>query len=177
MWRDPANAEFGDYALSGDVRHLDHEVDCSAIDLAASNLDMRMLKRGNTRKWTVIAAGLEAAATGLVLFVRPSLFAWLVFDAQFSDAGQALGRLTAIALLGLVLATWPSPDSATSPVRALLVYNLLATIYLLYVGIGGHLTGILLWPAIALHLIFSILLGRASLTTSEQTKSDTTGAS
>ena len=70
----------------------------------------------------------------------------------------------AIALFGLAIAACPRP-AATSPltssVRALLSYNTLATIYLLYVRIGGLLTGILLWPAIVLHAIFSILLGRA----------------
>jgi hypothetical protein len=119
-------------------------------------------------KWTIIAAPVEVAATGLVLFVRPSLFGWLVFGAEFSDAGRALGRLTAIAMFGLVLATWPAPVVTSHPassVRVLLIYNLIATIYLLYVGIGGQLTGVLLWPAVALHAIFSVLLGRAQLAT------------
>ena len=112
------------------------------------------------------ASAVEAAATGLILFVRPLWFAWLVFGAEFSDAGLALGRLTAIALLGLALATWPTPGATSQPassVRALLIYNMLATIYLVYVGVGGRLTGILLCPATALHAIFSILLGRAWL--------------
>ncbi len=133
------------------------------MSLVSAELDM--LKRVDAA-WTVIAAAVEAAATGLVLFVRPSWFAWLVFGAEFSDAGLALGRLTAIALLGLALATWPTPSATShlaSSVRTLLIYNVLATVYLIYVGVGGQLTGILLWPAIALHLIFSILLGRAWL--------------
>lgn len=117
-----------------------------------------MLKRVD--KWALPAAAVEAAATGLILFVRPQVFAWLVFGAEFSESGNALGRLTAIAMLGLVLATWPKPAATASSIRALLIYNLLATLYLVYVGIGGQLTGILLWPAVALHAIFSILLGR-----------------
>jgi Protein of unknown function (DUF1214) len=124
------------------------------------------MKYMGATKWILLAAAVEAAATGLVLFVRPSWFAWLVFGAEFSDAGLALGRLTAIALLGLALATWPTPVATShlaSSVRALLIYNAFATIYLVYVGIGGRLTGILLWPAAALHAIFSILLGRAWL--------------
>lgn len=123
-----------------------------------------MLKHIDVVKWTVVAAAIEAAATGIILFVRPSMFAWLVFGSKFSEAGEALGRLTAIALLGLVVATWPAPAAENSPpssLYALLIYNLLATIYLVSVGIGGQLTGILLWPAVALHLIFALLLGRA----------------
>lgn len=125
-----------------------------------------MLKRVETEKWTVLTAAVEAAATGLVLFVRPSWFAWLVFGSEFSDAGSALSRLTAIALLGLTLATWPLSGAAgplPSSVRALLIYNVLATIYLLYVATSGQLVGIFLWPAIVLHAIFSIVLGRARL--------------
>jgi hypothetical protein len=52
-----------------------------------------------------------------------------------------------------------------SSVRALLIYNVRAAIYLIYLGIGAQLTGILLWPAAALHAIFSIFLGRAWLVT------------
>jgi hypothetical protein len=120
----------------------------------------------NAVKWIVLSATIEAGATGLVLFIRPSLFAWLVFGAEFTDAGVALGRLTAIALLVLVLATWPTAAKTSdraSSVRILLIYNFLVAIYLIYVGIGGQLTGILLWPAVALHLIFALLLGRAEL--------------
>jgi hypothetical protein len=123
-----------------------------------------MLNGAKAAKWTVRAAAVETAATGLVLFVRPQLFAWLVFGGEFSDAGQALGRLTAIVLLALALATWPTPAAtAALSVRALLIYNLLATIYLVYVGVGGQLTGVLLWPAVALHAILTLLLGRAWL--------------
>jgi hypothetical protein len=125
-----------------------------------------MLKRVETEKWTVLTAAVEAAATGLILFVRPSWFAWLVFGREFSDAGSALSRLTAIALFGLTLATWPLSGAVgplPSSVRALSVYNVLATIYLLYAATGGQLNGILLWPAIALHAIFSIFLARAWL--------------
>ena len=117
-------------------------------------------------KWTVLAAAVEAAATGLLLIISPSLFGWLIFGAELSAAGQALGRLAGIALLGFTLASWPAAAAAShsaSAVRALLIYNLLATIYLGYLGLAGQLVGILLWPAVALHVVLSILLGRAWL--------------
>jgi len=41
-----------------------------------------------------------------------------------------------------------------------LTYNLLATIYLVYVGVHGAV-GILLWPAVAAHAALSVLLVRA----------------
>ena len=113
-------------------------------------------------KWIVPVAAVEAAATGLVLLIVPFLFARLILGAELSDAGLAMGRLTGIAMIGAGLAAWPTPASAqnVATVRALLIYNLLATIYLGYLGLAGQLVGILLWPAVALHALLSILLGR-----------------
>jgi hypothetical protein len=114
-------------------------------------------------RWIIVVAALEAAATGLVLIIIPSLFGWLILSAELSEAGQALGRLAGIVLLAFGLACWPPPaaaNQAASAVRALLIYNLLATIYLLYLGIGGKLVGMLLWPAVALHAILTILVAR-----------------
>jgi hypothetical protein len=47
--------------------------------------------------------------------------------------------------------------------RALLIYNLLATVCLFYLGLATDLTGVLLWPVVLMHAVFSILLGRAWL--------------
>jgi len=127
--------------------------------------------RVNTVRWIVLIAVVQAAVTGLVLIISPPLFAKLVFGAQFSEAGQALGRLTGIALLGFVLASWPAAAVASPSawaVRALAIYNLLAAVYLLYLGIGGQLVGILLWPAVALHAFFAIVVGRAWLGSAQQ---------
>jgi hypothetical protein len=74
-----------------------------------------------------------------------------------SEAGQALGRLAGIALLSFASTSWPDP-SARSVARAMLAYNLLATIYLLCLGIVGKPAGMLLWPAVALHLLLTLLL-------------------
>jgi len=123
-----------------------------------------MSNRVNTVTWTVRIAAAEAAAAGFVLIVSPLLFGRLIFGAELSEPGQALGRFTGIALLGFVLASWPISATASqliSAVRALAIYNVLAAIYLLYLGINGHLVGILLWPAIALHAILALLVGRA----------------
>lgn len=108
-------------------------------------------------RWVTTAAAVEAAATGLILLVSPVLFGWLIFAGELSEPGQALGRLTGIALLGFALTSWPDP-SAPSVTRAMLAYNLFATIYLVYLGIAGKSVGVLLWPAVALHLLFTVLL-------------------
>jgi hypothetical protein len=44
---------------------------------------------------------------------------------------------------------------------ALLALSLLATVYFIYVGMGGVNVGVLLWPAAATHLVLAILLARA----------------
>ena len=50
-------------------------------------------------------------------------------------------------------ACWPSGRSAAigePAFPAMLTYNTLIEVYLAYVGISGH-SGLLLWPAVALH--------------------------
>ena len=115
-------------------------------------------------RWIVLGAAVEAV-TGLVLIIVPSLFGRLIFGAELSEPGQALGRLAGIALLAFGLACWPASAAANQAappgVRALLVYNLLAAIYLCYLGIAGKLVGLLLWPAAVLHAILTVLVGRA----------------
>jgi hypothetical protein len=59
----------------------------------------------NVVKWAGLAAAIEAAATGVVLIITPPLFARLIFGAAFSEAAQALGRLTGIALIRFAMAT------------------------------------------------------------------------
>jgi hypothetical protein len=44
----------------------------------------------------------------------------------------------------------------------MLCYSLLATLYLAYLGIRGEWVGVLLWPAVVIHAILTILLVRAS---------------
>ena len=110
-----------------------------------------------------LAAVLEAA-TGLALMIHPPLVTRLLLGEGVSGAGMALGRVAGFALLGLGLACWPGLDSAaanTPALRALLSYNLLATVYLGYLGIGGQWVGSLLWPAVVIHAVLTILLARA----------------
>ena len=108
-------------------------------------------------RWVTTAAAVETAATGLILLLSPVLFGRLILGDELSEPGQALGRLTGIALLGFALTSWPDP-SARSVARAMLIYNLLASIYLCYLGVAGKSVGVLLWPAVALHLLLTVLL-------------------
>ena len=121
------------------------------VDLERSSWEQDVIK------WATSAAAIEAAATGLILLVSPALFGRLIFAAELTEPGRALGRLTGIVLLGFALTCWPVP-LAQSVTQAMLVYNLLAAIYLCYLGIAGTTVGLLLWPAVVLHLLFTVLL-------------------
>ena len=116
---------------------------------------------------TLLALGaVGEAATGLVLMVAPGTFVGLLLGAELSGVGTAVGRLAGVALLALGIACWPAPRPATgqaAALRALLTYSLLATIYLLGLGLGGVLVGRLLWPAVMVHALYTVLLGRAWL--------------
>ena len=48
------------------------------------------------------------------------------------------------------------------------------TLYLAYLGVTGNSTGLLLWPAVALHVILTTLLIRASCITCRTTNSSPT---
>lgn len=103
----------------------------------------------------VVAAAIEVIA-GVVLIISPSFVARLLFNADVNAAAEAVGRLGGFGLLGLGLASWPG----AAPVRGLLAYNVLAALFLIFLGIQGALLGRLLWPAAALHFVLAILLGR-----------------
>src|SRR5262249_2663667 len=89
-----------------------------------------------------------------ILIIRPSALVWLLLGTDLSQAGQALGRIAGFALLSLGLVCWPKREAAsgtTAAPLALLIYNLLVTIYLAALGVSGELVGMLLWPAVAIH--------------------------
>jgi hypothetical protein len=106
----------------------------------------------------VLAAVIEAA-TGVALLIVPSLVGRLLFGVELSGMALIVARLTGIALVALGVACWPG-----MPLGGMWTYNVAVTFYLAYAGFVGGSTGILLWPAVALHLILTALLTRASTT-------------
>ena len=108
------------------------------------------------RKVLIFTAVAEAA-TGLALLIAPSLVGQLLLGEQLTGIAIPVARVAGIALVALGVACWPGP-----PLLGMLIYSVAATLYLAYLGLAG-LAGMLLWPAVALHLLLSILLGRAWL--------------
>ena len=118
--------------------------------------------RGMTARMLALGAAGEVV-TGLVLAMAPALFIRLLMGVALSGPGIALGRLTGFALIALGVACWPLAEAGgRSPaVRALLAYGVLVTVYLVALGVDGALVGVLLWPAVVAHAIFTLLLARA----------------
>jgi len=103
------------------------------------------------------------AATGLALLVVPSLVGQLLLGEDLTGIAVAVARVAGIALIGLGVACWPGP-----PLVGMLTYSALVALYLAYLGFAVGLTGILLWPAVALHAILSVFLGRLWLAGDQQ---------
>jgi hypothetical protein len=85
----------------------------------------------------------------------------MLLGASLSDSGIGVARLTGIALLCLAVACWPSEGVATHHATlALFLYNLLASVYLGYLRVGGGFFSYLLFPACLLHGVLALLLAR-----------------
>ncbi len=116
----------------------------------------------NTMNLLLTFCALIETATGLALIAMPAVVVRLLLAADISGPSIALGHVAGFGLLSLGLACSPGRDATanTPPARAMLTYNVLATLYFVYVGIGGEWVGPLLWPAAALHAGLSLLLVR-----------------
>ena len=114
------------------------------------------------RQLLSLAAAIEAA-TGFALIIFPRAVSSLLLGADLAGAGIAVGRVAGAALFSLGVVCWMSREDAgkTAALTAMLTYNLLVAAYLMYLGFGGELVGILLWPAIALHAVLSLLFAYA----------------
>ena len=111
-------------------------------------------------KKALIFAAVGEAATGLALLIVPSLVGQLLLGEELTGVAIPVGRVAGMALIALGIACWPGP-----PLVGMLTYSAVVTLYLAYLGFAGGLMGVLLWPAVALHVVLSILLGRAWLAT------------
>jgi hypothetical protein len=110
------------------------------------------------KKLLALAAVVEAA-TGLALIVAPSLVGRLLLGAELTGVAMPVARVLGIALIALGVACWPGPA-----LLGMLTYGALVTAYLLYLALGGERIAPLLWPAVVLHAVLTLLLARAWFT-------------
>jgi hypothetical protein len=115
-------------------------------------------------KRVLIFAAVGEAGTGLALLIVPSLVGRLLLGEELTGTAIPVARVAGIALIALGVACWPGPPRA-----GMLTYSAAVTLYLAYVGFTGGLTGVLLWPAVVLHVILTAFLTRAS-TSDKETK-------
>ena len=79
---------------------------------------------------------------------------WLLFGQALGGIAVPVARVAGIALIGLGIACWPGPPKA-----GMLIYGSAVSLYLAFVGFAGGSARILLWPAVILHAILSVLIG------------------
>jgi hypothetical protein len=107
-----------------------------------------------TRVLALAAAG--EIVTGLALLITPAVVGQVLLGEELAGVAVIVARVARFALIGLGVACWPG-----TPLVGMLTYSATITLYLAYLGTTGNSTGILLWPAVVLHVILTILLIRA----------------
>jgi len=111
-------------------------------------------------KIVLAVAAVSEVATGLALLAYPSIVVRLLLGAEIVGVGDVVSRFGGIGLIGLGVACWPN-GSARQVLHGMLTYGTLAALYLTYIGVSGQGGGVLLWPAVVVHVILIILLLRA----------------
>ena len=101
-----------------------------------------------------IAAAIEVA-TGIAMLTVPSWVGRLLLGEALVGVAATLSRVTGIALIALGIACGPG-----TPLTGMLTYSAAVTLYLAYFGFTSGSPGALLWPAVALHAVLTLLLAR-----------------
>jgi hypothetical protein len=115
-------------------------------------------------KLFLVATAVIEAGAGLGLLALPNIAVKLLLGADISGAAIPLGRVAGVALLALALASWLARGHAASALTtasAMLLYNCGVAAVLPIAGVSG-MTGVLLWPAVALHVamaVWSVMMG------------------
>ena len=123
-----------------------------------------------TTKLLLAVAATFETVTGIVLIVAPNIVR-LLLGTDISSAVLVIARMVGVGLLLLGVACWPRVEGTIPRLRAMLIYNLLATAGLGYLRVSSQSVGKLLLPAVAVHAVLAILFVGAWL------KDHSTGAS
>ena len=111
---------------------------------------MRVARRGAR-----VLAAVGETATGVALLLAPSLVGQWLLGAELTGVAVTIARVAGIALIGLGVACWPG-----TPLLGMLTYSAAVALYLAYIGLAGGSSGVLLWPAVVLHAVVTVLLAR-----------------
>jgi hypothetical protein len=110
----------------------------------------------------LLFCSIAEATTGVALIILPSTVIQLLFGEDVSGLTLAITQFSGICLIGFAIACWPG-QNLIQALRAMTFYNLLVTIFFIYIGLSFLKTGILLWPVAILHLVLGALLINALL--------------
>lgn len=114
------------------------------------------------RFWLLLLTAIIEMMTGLLLLVLPPLPLDLLLGLkQVQPELLWVARLAGAAILAIgIMCCLARTDSQSPAQRSILLgmlfYNLAAASLLAYAGIGLSLTGIVLWPAVILHIILAL---------------------
>jgi hypothetical protein len=108
-------------------------------------------------KTPMMAAAIGELATGVALLLAPSIVGQLLLGTALTGVALNVARVAGIALIGLGIACWPGP-----PRLGMLVYSAAVALYLAFIGLTEATAGVLLWPAVVLHVVLTALLARVS---------------
>jgi hypothetical protein len=114
-------------------------------------------------------AAVAEALTGVALMAVPSIVGRLLLGTDLSGVTVPVARVAGMALVGLGVACYPG-EAASRGLSGMLAYSLLATLYLVYLGLDGEWVGSLLWIAATIHAALTVLLAASwfkTLTTLE----------
>lgn len=117
----------------------------------------KQVQRG-TETMTLIFVALAEIVVGLALLVVPSSVGQFLLDQELTGVAIPVARVTGIVLVSLGIACWPGPS-----LRGMLTYSGAVTLYLSYIGLAGHFAGLLLWPAVVVHAVLTVMLARVWL--------------
>jgi hypothetical protein len=103
-------------------------------------------------KLPIATAGLEIL-TGLLLLVDPTGIGHLLLGTELLGVAVPVARVAGLGMIGVGVACWPGP-----PLAGMLIYGAGVAFYLAYLALVEGMAGILLWPAVLLHLLLSLAI-------------------
>jgi hypothetical protein len=103
--------------------------------------------------WILVAV--SEILTGLALLIVPALVGQLLFAAELMGIAIIVARAMGFTLIALGIACWPG-----TPLIGMLCYSASIAGYFAYLGLIENIQGLLLWPAVIVHVIFSVILLR-----------------
>jgi hypothetical protein len=114
-----------------------------------------------SRKTFVIVTAMVEIATGSALLVLPALVVTALLGVRSAPVETlVVARILGSALLAIgvtcALARADVGTTGRSGLAGILLYDVLVALVLAYAGLSLALTGVALWPAVALHTILAI---------------------